>query len=239
MVASIQPLAGQSSQFSIPSAPQKTAVQAAYNAALMAKAAAPQAKSRSTPARPNSLPSNPPVNPVAFVSAMRMAAGGMTQWSAVSADFNNDGKPDLAAPIQTSKTPATYGISLALNNGNGTFQTALVLSNPNGANGDQILTGDFNKDGNQDLLVVHATSPATYEVWLGHGDGTFNTQSGATHQISTTFVAGGAIWDVNADGNPDLVFVDVQTPNAGVYTLLGNGDGTFQSPYVGYRLQPV
>ena len=196
--------------------------------------AAPNAvgKTRSTGSHPyNNPPSNPPVNPVGFLSATQISAGGLTQWSAVEADFNGDGKPDIAAPVKSSFNPstnvATYSVSVVLNAGNGTFQPAQLTSNPNGVDGDQILVGDFNGDGKQDLIVVHATSPATFEVWLGNGDGTFVPNHTLT-TITSNFVVGGVV-NPDANGKLDLIFVDAHSP-ANVWTLLGNGDGTFKTP---------
>jgi hypothetical protein len=172
-------------------------------------------------------PSNPPVNPVGFVSATQIPAGGLTEWSAVEADFNGDGKPDIAAPVQIGT--ASYAVSVVLNAGSGTFQPAQLTSNPNGVEGDQILVGDFNGDGIQDLIVVHAKSPATFEVWLGNGNGTFNVQNNTLTTITSNYVVGGVVTGPDANGNLDLLFVDDQSP-ANVWTLLGNGNGTFQTP---------
>jgi hypothetical protein len=230
------------SQFSTPSAKQKIALQSAADSHAQARSsatsgrtaltygspAAPSAagKVRSAGSRPHT--GNPPVNPVGFVSAVSIPGGGLTQWSAVEADFNGDGKPDIAAPIQTG-TPGTYAVSVVLNAGNGTFQSPKLTANPNGVEGDQILFGDFNKDGNQDLIVVHATSPATFEVWLGNGDGTFNVGTNALNQITlNSFVVGGVVAP-DANGSLDLIFVDAHSP-ANVWTVLGNGDGTFKAP---------
>ncbi|MGA2019216.1 MAG: FG-GAP-like repeat-containing protein [Candidatus Sulfotelmatobacter sp.] len=186
-------------------------------------------KTRSPRSHPNNNPpSNPPVNPVGFVSATQIPAGGLNQWSAVEADFNGDGKPDIAAPVQTG-TPSTYAVSVVLNAGSGTFKPAQLTPNPNGVDGDQILTGDFNGDGKQDLIVSHGTNPATFEVWLGNGDGTFNVQNNALTTITSNYVVGGVVTGPDANGNYDLLFVDAASP-ANVWTFLGNGDGTFQTP---------
>jgi hypothetical protein len=225
MLGSLRVLEAQSqlSQFAVPSTKQVTAVEAGIGTPLQARNAAPKPRS------PRSHPQlgNPPVNPVGFVSATPIPAGGSTQWSAVVADFNGDGKLDLAAPVQTSTT--SYAVSVVLSNGNGTFQGAQITGNPNGVNGDQILVGDFNGDGKQDVIVVHATSPSTFEVWLGNGDGTFTVGTHLLTSVSPNFLVGGVVTDVNADGRLDLVFVDALSPG-NVVTLLGNGDGTFQAP---------
>ncbi len=210
------------SQFSVPSAKQKLALQSAPNSHAQSLSTA----SKRQPVRSRPHTGNPPVNPVGFVNATSVPAGGLTQWSAVEADFNGDGKPDMAAPVQTGTT--SFAVSVVLNGGNGSFQPAQLTQNPNGVVGDQLLAGDFNGDGKQDLIVVHATSPATFEVWLGNGLGGFNVQGNTLTTITSNFITGGVV-TTDANGKLDLIFVDEHSP-ANVWTLLGNGDGTFQAP---------
>jgi Bacterial Ig-like domain (group 3)/FG-GAP-like repeat len=226
VLGSLQILEAQSelSQFSAPSSKQITI---AMEDAIGGRSQMQNFVAKPRSAKSHPLFGNPPVNPVGFVSATSIPAGGLTQWSAVVADFNGDGHLDVAAPVKTST--ASYAVSVVLSNGNGTFQSAQTTGNPNGVNGDQILVGDFNGDGKQDLIVVHATSPSTFEVWLGNGDGTFNVGTHLLNSVSPNFLVGGVLTDVNADGHLDLVFVDAPSP-ANVVTLLGNGDGTFQAP---------
>jgi hypothetical protein len=222
------------SQFSVPSAKQKLAQQFAPSS----HAQSPGATGKRQPARSRPNISNPPVNPVGFVNATSIPAGGLTQWSAVEADFNGDGKPDMAAPVQTVETPAAYAVSVVLNGGNGTFQTAVLTPNPNGVDGDQLLVGDFNGDGKQDLIVVHATSPATFEIWLGNGDGSFNVGTHARTTITSNFVEGGVV-TTDANGHLDLIFVDSHSPG-NVVTFVGNGNGTFAaSPPVAVSAGPL
>jgi hypothetical protein len=236
MLGSVQIFQGQSklSQFSVPSAKQQTAI----SAHSQVQSAAMSGRTAFTPATPGTLnaatkphsanshpyTSNPPVNPVAFLSATQAPAGGRTLWSAVSAVFTSSGNLDVAAPVQTGTS--TYAISVVLNNGGGSFGAPTIISNPNGAYGDQLLVGDFNNDGNQDLIVVHATTPSTFELWLGNGDGTFNSGTNIKLPIAPNALVGGVVTDVNGDGNLDLVFIDGQNP-ANVWTLLGNGLGAF------------
>ena len=84
------------------------------------------------------------------------------------ADFNGDGKPDIAAcgmdVSQGSSLAANTGI--LLNNGNGTFQSARSLPGI-GAGPHWLVAGDFNKDGKVDLAV--ATEGST-----GYGYGSDN-----------------------------------------------------------------
>ena len=92
-----------------------------------------------------------------------------------------------------------------------------------------IAAADVNNDGNLDL-VVSVFDPSfnnTIVVLLGNGNGTFSQLS----PISIPGVSGDAVAlaDLNADGIPDLVVGACCGLSESVY-LLGNGDGTFQSP---------
>jgi len=86
------------------------------------------------------------------------------------ADFNRDGKIDAATVADSAGTA-----SVLLGNGDGTFQSPVAYAVP--ANSIPLETGDFNGDGNPDLLVISvSTNPAaaaSVSVLLGNGDGTF------------------------------------------------------------------
>lgn len=138
----------------------------------------------------------------------------MSPISAVIADFNRDGKPDLAFGNYVFFGSAS--ISILLGNGDGTFQPALNFPLP-GTHAYALFTADFNLDKIPDLAVGGG-----YEVWimLGNGDGTFQpvlTTSGVNLAIATA--------DINGDGYPDLVGA-----SSGPLIFLGKGDGTFQAP---------
>jgi hypothetical protein len=83
--------------------------------------------------------------------------------------------------------------------------------------------GDFNRDGNLDIINCAGT------VLLGNGNGTFTT--GTTLSNVPSFVA-----DFNGDGIPDVLAFS-QSGNLFVY--LGNGDGTFQAPKETYTGVPL
>jgi len=217
-LAAIQVLASQGpSQFSAHSK------QAAKQAAV-ASSAAPNAITKKHSAKMHAyIAGNPPVNPVEFLTANQIAGGGLTTWSAVSAVFTSSGRTDFAAPVETAA--GTYGVAIVLNNGGGSFQPATVIPNPNGVYGDQILVGDVNGDGNQDIIVVHSTAPSTFEVWLGNGDGTFNTGHNLMHTIGPNYPLAGVLTDLTGSGNLDLLFIDTASP-ANVWTVTNNA-GTF------------
>jgi hypothetical protein len=101
-----------------------------------------------------------------FQAAVNYPVGAGPSGVAV-ADFNGDGKVDLAVANRM-----TSNISVLLGNGDGTFQTAVntVASlSPVG-----LATGDVNGDGKADLVVC-ALAKNVVDVFLGNGDGTFHT----------------------------------------------------------------
>jgi len=126
-----------------------------------------------------------------------------------------------------------------LGNGDGTFTTAgqypTGASNPSG-----ILAGDFNNDGNIDLVTIDsAPGGSVLSVLLGNGNGSFQPpvttplaglQAGLLSNGDSQNDGAG---DFNGDGKLDLVIgnlIFTGTYTFQTVTLLGNGDGTFQAP---------
>jgi len=136
----------------------------------------------------------------------------------VTADFNGDGKLDLA-------TASPTGLEVLLGNGNGTFQ--LPVMQAGFASYCPYAVADVNQDGIPDVLVATQAYPSSLAVFLGNGDGTF--QPLGTTPVLTDLGAGGfAVQDVNGDGIPDIV--DGALDSTPTMVFLGKGDGTFGSP---------
>jgi len=136
--------------------------------------------------------------------------------SVAVADFNGDGLLDLAVAGSAS-------VYILVGNGDGTFQTPASL----GIEGQYVAVADFNGDGNMDLAVADKS----ILVLLGDGHGSFGSPiaTNAGYPVLTLTVG-----DFNNDGKPDLavgisVWGSSSYPNYWVATLLGNGDGSFQS----------
>ena len=140
------------------------------------------------------------------------------------ADFNSDGKLDIAA-ASTS----------LLGNGNGTFKGwsavagAGPLSIPNLS---LIVIGDFDKNGTQDLAAatsVDSDNPNSLYIFTNDGTGALSLAHIYLVQQQVQRIATA---DFNGDGNLDLIVVS-RDPIYGTWgysVLLGNGDGNFQSP---------
>jgi VCBS repeat protein len=137
----------------------------------------------------------------------------------VTADFNGDGKLDLAVVNFDTLT-------ILLGNGDGTFQSPVSYA---GVGGNAIAVGDFNGDGKPDLAI---TQVASVIILLGKGDGSFLPPT--TYPVGTDLSAV-AVGDFNGDGKLDVAVADSPAGAAGnVYVLPGNGAGGLGAP-VGYR----
>ncbi len=131
----------------------------------------------------------------------------------VVADFNGDGKLDLALATNNSL------VSVLLGNGDGTFQTK--IDSATGAKAYSIAAADFNGDGKLDLVTTANDDGKVY-VLLGNGDGSFQAKVGYAVGALPRFVAVG---DLNGDGKIDIAVANRSSNTVSV--LLGKGDGTF------------
>lgn len=136
------------------------------------------------------------------------------------ADFNNDGKPDLAvASYAESKVDVLFG------NGDGTFGAAVSYNVGLTPAGLTVLDADG--DGDLDIATGNVAAN-NVSLLRNNGNGTFAP--------AVSFDSGGngeyqiAAADMNEDGIADLV---VGCINIGqIATLRGNGNGTF-TPFAG------
>jgi len=173
------------------------------------------------------------------------------------ADFNHDGKPDIAYNFMDSSYNTqviTEGFAVQLGNGDGTFQAPKIVTTyssttpPLAAFGSSIgAIGDVNHDNFPDVVlilpgtIVDFTLQRSIELLVGNGDGTFQapaplTLTGNMNPFDCTNNLGFpiAFADLNGDGKVDIVAggssADGTTPELAI--ALGNGNGTFQPPTI-------
>jgi hypothetical protein len=146
----------------------------------------------------------------------------------VVADFNGDGIPDILVAVST-------GIEILLGNGNGTFTQAtgspvsvylppFSYAPANGMGVTPVVVADFNGDGIPDFAVLLQNAGPV--VYLGNGDGSFQTTPLTPSSAPPAQFASAVVGDFNGDGIPDVVAQSTYGP---VFLFLGNGDGSSQA----------
>jgi hypothetical protein len=134
------------------------------------------------------------------------------------AEFTGDEIPDAVAASTSGLVTLLTGV------GNGTFTSQTLPFQANNS----LAAGQFTRDGHIDLVTTSETGIAVY---LGNGNGTFQTPAAASIAVTSSGITGAAVGDFNRDGNLDFVVVDsAGGTSANAYVYLGNGNGTFQSP---------
>jgi hypothetical protein len=123
---------------------------------------------------------------------------------AVCRDFNNDGVMDVA----TADYNSGGGMFVGNGTGNGLFTLSKFYASPTIQSQSRILSGDFNNDGNDDLVLGEASGGIMCHFYLGTDIGTFHKV--LSTPLANHFVEG----DFNNDGRLDVL------SNAGI--LLNN-----------------
>lgn len=142
--------------------------------------------------------------------------------SVAAADFNNDGKQDLAVLSNTDDK-----VRILLGDGKGSFLESIVSQLSVGNKPVDLIDGDFNGDGKPDLAVARvdfSVSPlnASVAILLGDGSGKFSLAA-APISLSQESIIKIQIGDFNLDQKIDLVVVQSQS----VSILYGDGSGKF------------
>jgi hypothetical protein len=150
----------------------------------------------------------------------------------VSADFNGDGRADLA--VLTAGFESSQ-MTVYLSNGDGTFTAGQTIAGSGGSDQAYLVEGDFNGDTRPDLAMAAAPigpdagQSTDITVYLGLGNGTFDGGHASAFLLQATQYTTG---DFNGDGHLDIASTDGEAGGQAatqVNVLLGAGDGTFSS----------
>ncbi|HXB40670.1 MAG TPA: FG-GAP-like repeat-containing protein [Bacteroidia bacterium] len=136
--------------------------------------------------------------------------GTMTYpYMAISADFNSDGKADLATANDFNNS-FSNNMTVFLGNGNGTFGAATNYSADTGAV--SLTSADFDLDGKLDIAVANMNSN-NVSIFLGDGMGSFATPINFSVDKSPATVISA---DFNGDGKPDLATANLSSKNVSI-----------------------
>jgi gliding motility-associated-like protein len=169
-----------------------------------------------------------------FTPGVRFSTGN-PNFTAIAADFNNDGKLDLA--VSESAIIGTGAVSIFIGRGDGTFNPRTTFPTSNKLYTSSLAAADFNGDGNIDIAATNSGANILGQVGdvsilLGNGTGSFGA---ATNYTTGVYPSDVVVSDINLDGKLDLVVhhdgfdPGVGTPagTGNISVLEGNSTGTF------------
>jgi hypothetical protein len=151
-----------------------------------------------------------------FKPPTTIAIGSDAYGLPILADFNKDGKLDLAVLAETS--PGQAELVISLGKGDGTFAAAAIsnLGGGDAIRSSGLASDDFDDDGNIDLALAE---PSDFSgIFYGKGDGTFtsvpfNGNIVPKDLINVGVFAPAVALDLNKDGKPDILAGNVSLLN--------------------------
>ncbi|MBC7910850.1 MAG: VCBS repeat-containing protein [Pyrinomonadaceae bacterium] len=150
----------------------------------------------------------------------------------ITADFNADGKADVASISESGK------LAVYLGDGLGNLAPPAVHLVGNGYR--KIFATDMNNDGKPDLVIAASPTVPTISVsvLLNNGSGAFGFPITTTLQISSFYFEQLQIADFNADGRGDLLIGNQVNNNLVFQIRIGDGAGNFTAPF-NYQVNAV
>jgi hypothetical protein len=166
---------------------------------------------------PNRLLKNTGIINLVDVASSAKVNLNSTGRSAVSADFNNDGLPDIF--VVNFNRPN----KLFINNGNETFRDVSTASGVGQAGPSlQATVSDYDQDGDIDIFVVRSGSASS--LYRNQGNLKFQNATAAAGVAGPKNGKSASFADYDNDGDDDLLLL--QTPGGNVF-FRNNGAGKF------------
>ncbi|MGB9417059.1 MAG: FG-GAP-like repeat-containing protein, partial [Acidobacteriaceae bacterium] len=152
-----------------------------------------------------------------FKPPSTIAIGADAYGLPVLADFNKDGKLDLAVLAETG--PGQAELAISLGKGDGTFAAAVIsnLAGGDAIRSSELAAADFDDDGNIDLALFDSNDFSG--IFYGKGAGTFTSVPFNGNIVPKDLInvaAGGVVAvavDLNKDGKPDILAGNVSLLN--------------------------
>lgn len=144
--------------------------------------------------------------------------GGKSARGVAAGDFNGDGRMDFAIAGRDDDVAIVF-----IGDGAGSFAVSDGNFVPINPNAQDVTVSDFDRDGDLDLAVGYQGG-TDVSVLLSNGGEALAAKVDYPAGSSTIGITSG---DFDEDGNVDLA---VGNGEAGISILLGNGDGSFDSP---------
>ncbi|MBY0526875.1 MAG: FG-GAP-like repeat-containing protein [Gemmataceae bacterium] len=152
-----------------------------------------------------------------FALSQTLTAASGTANRMALVDVNDDSALDLVTANQNGNN-----VSIFFGNGDGTFQAGTNFAAGNGPIA--VVAADFDGNNTVDLLTANYND-STLSLLPGLGDGTFGAPVAIASAVGNPFDLVTA--DFNGDGNVDVAAASLFGQ---ITVVLGNGDGSFQTP---------
>ena len=159
--------------------------------------------------------------PQTFVEQTGITLPGVSSGSVAWGDYNNDGYLDIL--LTGYNSISGYFSKIYRNKGDNTFEeTGITLSEGSGSS---VAWGDYDNDGNLDILLTGYSSGSFSKIYHNNGDDTFTEQS----TINLTGVSSGSVaWgDYDNDGYLDIILTGNSSDGIVSKIYRNNGNNTF------------
>ena len=156
------------------------------------------------------------LNSVSGFSIPRLTSYSGNEMTAT--DLNNDNFLDVVTAYR-SEFVYTSNIVYSINNGQNELQEIGYQETPVALTA--IASGDFNGDGNKDVISTHSNNSRKIATYFGNGTGNLTPSS---QQFTwNRGIQNGVTGDFNRDGKDDVFIID-ELSNGYILTSLGNGN---------------
>jgi 6-phosphogluconolactonase (cycloisomerase 2 family) len=156
------------------------------------------------------------------------AGGGLKEGDVAWGDFDADG--DLDILLNGTVDWPTYQLRIYKNNGNGTIDPVQIEVDGlnNGLGNGEVQWGDYDVDGDLDILVAGRTgSTGELRIYKNNGNGTISPTQIEVDGAGGGGYAGGTEWgDFDNDGDLDILINGYDTSYNRLRIYKNNGNGT-------------